>query len=176
MRYLYPLLALLLMASGGYFLVKNEEAGAALVGSGVSMIAIQQIEEHKKREQLDNGGQINELLEGQKRNNDNLRNQNDILRYQIEVLYQEKIHELKSENEKLKKEIQLQNDLITKLKVENAILETRLESANKPKAEPDNLALLPGSSLKELEEYFNPSDQAEEAEYNEIETEGNDNV
>lgn len=99
-----------------------------------------------------------------------------LLRDRIEVLYQEKNHELKSENEKLKQEIQLQNDLITKLKVENAILETRLESAREPKAEPNNLSLLPGSSLKKLEECFNPSDQSEEAEYNEIETEGNNNV
>jgi len=53
MRQFYPFLALLLMASGGYFLWEEEEAGAALVGSGVSMIAIQQIEEHKKRERLD---------------------------------------------------------------------------------------------------------------------------
>ncbi len=62
MKRLYSFLALILMASGGYLLYKEKEAGAALVGSGVSMMAIQQIEEHKRRDRLDRESQNNRLV------------------------------------------------------------------------------------------------------------------
>ena len=136
--------------SGGYLLYKDQEAGAALVGSGVSMMAIQQIEEHKRRERLDRENRNNELV-GNK----------------VEEL-KEQIFELKTNNNYLKNQIENKNNEITELKTDKAILETRLKYAEDPlymKARLDNPAL-PESTL---EEYVNPNYQVEEEEYNEIE-------
>lgn len=145
------------MASGGYLLYKEKEAGAALVGSGVSMMAIQQVEEHKRRDRLDRENQNNEAVENT-----------------VKEL-KEKIIELKADNNSLKNQIQNKNDEITRLQTDKAVLETRLEYAEDPyymRAKLDNPAL-PESTL---EEYLNPAYQAEESEYNEIEVDEEDNA
>ncbi|MEM8717765.1 MAG: hypothetical protein AAGE84_00455 [Cyanobacteria bacterium P01_G01_bin.39] len=51
------------MGSGGYILLKGKDAGAVLIGAGVSMTAIQQIEEHKQKERLDRQNRNNELFD-----------------------------------------------------------------------------------------------------------------
>ena len=66
MRRLYLLLALTLMASSGYLLYKRKDVGAALVGARVTVVTIQQVEDHKQRERLDRQRQRNQL-EGQER-------------------------------------------------------------------------------------------------------------
>ncbi len=85
--------------------------------------------------------------------------------------------ELKANNNYLKNQIENKNNEITQLKTDKAVLETRLEYTEDPyymKAKLDNPAL-PESTL---EEYIPPPYQSEEAEYNEIEVEqeNNDNV
>lgn len=151
MKRFYSFLALILMASGGYLLYKDQEAGAALVGSGVSMMSIQQIEEHKRKDRLNQESENNRLVENK-----------------VEEL-EKQIFELKVNNNHLKNQIEKKNNEISKLKTEKAVLETRLEYTEDPyymKAKLDNPAL-PESTL---EEYDPPIYHSEESEYNEIET------
>lgn len=152
MRRLYFLLALILMGSGGYLLYKGKDVGAALVGAGVTAVTIQQVEDHKQRERLDRQRQSNELVE----------NRVDELKQQVDVL--------KIENNILRERIEKKDTEISELKVNKAVLETRLEYTEDPyymRAKLDNPAL-PESNI---EEFKNHQYQVDEAQYNEIEIE-----
>ena len=163
MRRLYLLLALTLMASGGYLLYKGKDVGAALVGAGVTAVTIQQVEDHKQRERLDRQRQNNQL-EGQ---------ENRFTNYVVDDLRQQ-VNKLERENNILKSKIEEKNAEILELEKNKAILETRLEYTDNPyymRARLNN-PTLPESDLEE----FNTSQhQAEQAEYNEIEVEEDEN-
>ena len=152
MRRLYLFLALVLMGSGSYLLYKGKDVGAALVGAGVSAVTIQQVEDHKQRERLDRQRQNNVLVE------------------HIASELREQVNELKTENNALKVSLEEKDREILQLKTDKAVLETRLEYTDDPyymRAKLDNPAL-PESNL---EEFNNPQYQVDEAQYNEIEVE-----
>ena len=162
MRRLYLLLALTLMTSGGYLLYKGKDVGAALVGAGVTAVTIQQVEDHKQRERLDRQRQRNQL-EGQ---------ENRLTGYVADNLKQQ-VNKLERENNILKSKIEAKNAEILELERNKAVLETRLEYTNDPyymRARLDNPALPESNS----EEFNTSQHQAEQAQYNEIEVDEED--
>ncbi|MEO1672887.1 MAG: hypothetical protein AAFR77_19275 [Cyanobacteria bacterium J06631_2] len=154
---LYPFIALLLMGCGGYFLYEDKtEAGLAIFGAGASMMALQQSEDNKVKKIFTSESVDKEAAN---RRIEELQINNDYYKSTIELKDTEIV--------RLKEEV-------AELKIQKAVLETDLKYANDPyyiKAKLDRFAL-PQSSL---EEFDNSSDRTDEAAYNEIEIEEEDN-